>query len=103
VTDFEALLRALCARAVRFVVTGGAAATAHGSARLTNGLDVVYARDAENVGPLVTALAPFHPYLRGAPPGLPFVWDRRTVMNGLNFTLDTTGDRKISRRSPSSS
>ncbi len=29
------------------------------------------------------------PYLRGAPPGLPFVWDERTVSRGLNFTLTT--------------
>lgn len=89
-TDFRALVRALCAEGVRFIVIGGAAATAHGSARLTNDLDVVYARDADNVGRLVRALAPLRPYLRGAPPGLPFVWDERTVSHGLNFTLDTT-------------
>jgi hypothetical protein len=88
-TDFEALLRALCAEGVRFIVVGGAAATAHGSARLTNDLDVVYARDTDNTSRLVRALAPFHPYLRGAPPGLPFVWDERTITHGLNFTLDT--------------
>src|SRR5262249_505344 len=29
------------------------------------------------------------PYPRGAPPGLPFQWDERTVENGLNFTLVT--------------
>lgn len=88
-TDFEALLRALCAEGVRFVVIGGAAATAHGSARLTNDLDVVYGRDADNIRRLVAALAPFRPYLRGVPPGLPFAWDTRTVSQGLNFTLDT--------------
>lgn len=89
-TDFETLLRSLANAGVRYVVIGGAAATAHGSARLTNGLDVVYARDAENVRRLVAALAPFRPYLRGAPEGLPFHWDERTVLHGLNFTLDTT-------------
>jgi len=89
-TDFEALLRALCAEGVRFIVIGGAAATAHGSARLTTDLDVIYARDADNIRRLVAALAPFKPYLRGAPPGLPFVWDERTVRHGLNFTLDTS-------------
>ena len=88
-TDFEALLRGLCAAGVRFIVIGGAAATAHGSARLTNDLDVLYARDAANIGRLVSALSPFQPYLRGAPPGLPFVWEERTVVRGLNFTLDT--------------
>jgi hypothetical protein len=38
---------------------------------------------------LVLALTPYHPYLRGAPPGLPFRWDRVTVERGLNFTLVT--------------
>jgi hypothetical protein len=31
-----------------------------------------------------------HPYLRGAPPGLPFNFDEETVKRGLNFTLTTT-------------
>lgn len=30
-----------------------------------------------------------HPYLRGAPPGLPFTLDARTLKAGLNFTLTT--------------
>jgi hypothetical protein len=28
--------------------------------------------------------------LRGAPPGLPFQWDERTIKAGLNFTLTST-------------
>jgi hypothetical protein len=39
---------------------------------------------------LVRALGPFQPYLRGAPPGLPFHLDVATVERGLNFTLTTT-------------
>ncbi len=89
-TDVGALLRALAAEGVRFILVGGAAAVAHGSARLTQDVDVVYARDPENLGRLVSALSPTHPYLRGAPPGLPFIWDERTVRNGLNFTLQTS-------------
>ena len=27
---------------------------------------------------------------RGAPPGLPFVWERATLSHGLNFTLETS-------------
>jgi hypothetical protein len=38
----------------------------------------------------VTALAPFAPYLRGAPPGLPFDWSVETLRAGLNFTLTTS-------------
>jgi hypothetical protein len=30
------------------------------------------------------------PYLREAPPNLPFSWDAKTIRNGLNFTLTTT-------------
>ena len=69
---------------------GGAAAIAHGSARLTQDLDIVYCRSVENVDRLVAALAPLKPYLRGSPPGLPFVWDRVTLLRGLNFTLVTS-------------
>ena len=43
-TDFEHLLRALHDREVQFIIVGGVAATVHGSARLTQDLDVVYAR-----------------------------------------------------------
>ena len=32
-------------------------------------------------------LAPHTPYLRGAPPGLPFGWNARTIRNGPNFAL----------------
>ncbi len=88
--DFEGLLRALNDGGAEFVVIGGAAATAHGSARLTLDLDVVYARTPENIARLVAALTPLSPYLRGAPPGLPFRWDAETVRRGLNFTLRTT-------------
>jgi hypothetical protein len=89
-TDFPALISMLAAGGVEFIIVGGAAATAHGSARLTQDLDIVYRRTGENVSRLVLALAPHNPYLRGAPPGLPFVWDDATVSNGLNFTLTTS-------------
>ena len=70
-------------------MVGGAAAFAHGSPRLTLDLDVVYSRQPENIDHLVAALSTFKPYLRGAPPGLPFRWDAETVLRGLNFTLET--------------
>jgi predicted nucleotidyltransferase len=88
-TDFAGLLSALTAHGVRFIIVGGTAATAHGSVRLTLDLDVVYDRAPENLTRLVSALAPHRPYLRGAPPGLPFAWDLRTLARGLNFTLTT--------------
>ena len=88
-TDFNALLRLLTENQVEFIIVGGAAATAHGSARLTFDLDVVYERSPENIGRIVNALRPIQPYLRGAPPGLPFDWSIETLQNGLNFTLIT--------------
>jgi predicted nucleotidyltransferase len=90
VIDFEAALRALANGGVRFIVVGGAAATAHGSARLTQDIDLVYERSEENITRLTAALEAFDPYLRGAPPGLPFRFDAETVKHGLNFTLTTT-------------
>ena len=85
--DFATMLRTLSDAGVRFIIVGGAAATAHGSARLTQDLDVVYARSADNLQRLARALAPYEPYLRGVEPGLPFVLDEDTLRRGLNFTL----------------
>ena len=88
-TDFRRLLDVLSAGRVEFIIVGGLAATVHGSARLTQDIDVVYARTPENLERLVSALAPHAPYLRGAPPGLPFLWTLETIRRGLNFTLTT--------------
>ncbi len=88
-TDFERLLRALTDGRVDFIIVGGVAGVAHGSARLTQDLDAVYSRSPENIRRLAAALAPYAPYLRGAPPGLPFRWDEATIRRGLNFTLAT--------------
>ena len=93
-TEFRRLLESLHRKDVAFVIIGGIAATLHGSARVTFDLDVIYERTAENLARLVAALAPFKPYLRGAPPGLPFQFDVETLKRGLNFTL-TTSDGPI--------
>jgi hypothetical protein len=88
-TDFPALLRVLGEAGVEYILVGGVAATAHGSARLTADLDIVYRRTAGNIERLVKALAPSHPHLRGAPAALPFRWEKETLLRGLNFTLTT--------------
>jgi predicted nucleotidyltransferase len=87
--DLERALRELQRAGVEFIIVGGVAAAIHGSARLTQDLDIVYARTPGNLDRLVGALAPHHVYLRGAPPGLPFRWDAETLRRGLNFTLTT--------------
>lgn len=88
--NFAEILPCLIRHGVRFIVVGGGAAIAHGLARLTYDVDVVYARDAENIRKLSEALRDREPYLRGAPPGLPFRWDEATIQAGLNFTLTTS-------------
>ena len=88
-TDFRRLLDALVAGQVEFVIVGGLASTAHGSARLTQDIDIVYSRTPTNLERLIAALAPYRPYLRDAPQGLPFLWDAATLQRGLNFTLTT--------------
>ncbi|MBI1950594.1 MAG: hypothetical protein HYS34_04440 [Acidobacteria bacterium] len=106
-TDFERLIRTLADERVEFIIISGLAATAHGSARLTQDIDVVYSRSSDNIHRLgvcpshrdpchdsdtllVHALRSLKPYLRGAPPNLPFQWEEATVRRGLNFTLTTT-------------
>jgi hypothetical protein len=90
VNRFAALIAALSDASVDFVLIGGLAATVHGSARLTQDIDILYARSDENLQRLVDALAPLSPYLRGVPPGLPFDWSVDTLRRGLNFTLITS-------------
>ena len=88
-TKFRELISTLSRANVEFIVVGGVAATGHGSARLTRDLDVVYRRTPGNIARLVSGLARLDPYLRGAPPGLPFSWSEESIKKGLNFTLIT--------------
>lgn len=87
--EFDRLLPALVQGGVEFILIGGVAGNIHGAARLTYDVDAVYARSSANLKRLADTLKPFMPYLRGAPPGLPFSLDVPTLRNGLNFTLTT--------------
>jgi hypothetical protein len=87
--DFRKLMQQLADFHVEVILIGGWAAILHGSSRVTLDVDVVYRRSDENMRNIVSALAPLHPYLRNAPPGLPFLWDEHTLRAGLNFTLTT--------------
>lgn len=89
-TNFRRLLEVLTSGGVEFIIIGGFAATAHGSAHVTLDLDIVYGRSADNIERLARSLAPLDPYLRGAPAGLPFTLDADTIRRGLNFTLVTS-------------
>jgi predicted nucleotidyltransferase len=88
--DLGTVLGALCREEAKFIVVGGVAAAILGSTRVTHDIDVVYSRTPTNLQRIVAAIGPLSPYLRGAPPGLPFRFDAETLGMGLNFTLDTT-------------
>jgi hypothetical protein len=89
--DFDALraLRVLQAHRVRFVVIGGIASRAWGSPTITNDLDICYQRGKENHQALAAALRELESTLRGAPAGLPFLLDERTIAMGDSFTFET--------------
>jgi predicted nucleotidyltransferase len=89
-TDFAKAVAVLKEGGVDFIIVGGVAAILNGLGYTTYDLDVVYSREHANIQKLVHCLEPHSPYLRGAPPGLPFKLDQRTVRMGLNFTLVTT-------------
>jgi hypothetical protein len=83
------LLRALIAHDVDFVVIGGLAGMARGSAYPSYDLDIAYARNDQNLAALADALRDVDATLRGAPPDVPFILDAKTLRNGSNFTFAT--------------
>jgi predicted nucleotidyltransferase len=87
--DFRRLIPVLAEAGVDFILVGGMAGVVHGAARVTYDVDVVYDRGPANLARLAAALAPHSPYPRGAPVGLPFSFDERSLRGGLNFTLTT--------------
>jgi predicted nucleotidyltransferase len=87
--DIKRVVQALNDNDVKFIIIGGTAAIAQGSAHLTFDFDISYSRDKENLENIVKALTPFNPYLRGTPKELPFIFDVKTLPNGLTFNLST--------------
>ena len=87
--ELEPALRSLTEHEVNFVIVGGVAITAHGSAYITQDLDFCYDRSSSNLVRLARSLSIFNPQLRDLEPGLPFIWDAGTLRNGTNFTLIT--------------
>lgn len=85
----DRLLQTLSDHGVDFVVVGGMAGLAHGSAYPTFDLDVAYARDRGNLERLAGALQELGVTLRGAPADLPFQLDAETLARGANFTFDS--------------
>jgi hypothetical protein len=85
-----ALVRLLATHRVQYVIVGGHAMHAHGLiGSNTEEIEICYRRTPENLSALVTAFAPLHTRLRGAPAGLPFRFDRASLAAGVNFLLVT--------------
>src|SRR6266851_9871011 len=87
--DIPGILRLFSTYRVEYVVIGGLALISQGSDYVTKDVDICYSRSPENINALAAACASIHPYMRGAPPGLPFRFDPPTIQAGLNFTLIT--------------
>jgi len=87
--QFDKLLPLLVNGGIEFILIGGVAGIVHGSARVTYDVDIVYHRSKGNLESISKLLRPLSPYLRGAPPGLPFTLDLPALRHGLNFTLTT--------------
>jgi hypothetical protein len=85
----EEIVRLLGRHGVRYVLIGGLAAVSHGSALVTQDVDICHARDQPNLARLAHALAEVHAELRGAPPALPFSQDSETLHRGDSFTFTT--------------
>jgi len=85
----RAILQTLCAHNVDFVVIGGLAGIAHGSAYPTFDVDIAYSRARENHERIAAALRKLGARLRGAPADVPFVLDARSIADGANFTFET--------------
>ena len=85
----QALLRTLIAHGVDFVVVGGLAAMAHGSAYPSFDVDIAYGRDRPNLDRLAAALRELGARLRGAPADVPFQIDAKALEAGAHFTFAT--------------
>lgn len=89
ILEFEKILKALHKENVKFLLVGGMAGISHGMNYVTDDLDICYLRTAENLSALVKAIKPAKPELRTPEGNLPFLFDEKTLKNGLNFTLST--------------
>jgi hypothetical protein len=87
--SFATMLQGLQSNKIRFVVVGGVAATAHGSRRVTDDLDICYDNGEKNISALAATLIEWHAYPRGIERGLPFFMDARQFRTTPIMTLTT--------------
>ncbi len=89
---FAQMWEQLAREEVRFVIIGGIAAIAQGSARDTNDLDICYDPAPDNTAKLVKILHQWDAQLRvpdGSGANLPFIIDARTFRDSPVLTLET--------------
>ena len=87
--SFATILRELAESDVKFIVVGGLAATAHGSRRVTDDVDICYDPSDNNVTRLAGLLSKWKAYPRGIERGLPFFMDARQFRTTPIMTLTT--------------
>jgi predicted nucleotidyltransferase len=87
--SFATILRELAESGVKFIVVGGLAATAHGSRRVTDDVDICYDTSDNNVTRLAGLLSKWKAYPRGIERGLPFFMDARQFRTIPIMTLTT--------------
>ena len=88
--DPAPVLERFAAAGVDFVVIGGVAGAAHGSAFGTFDVDLAYSRDPENLERTAEVLRSLDATPRGAPKDVPFILDADTLEAGGNFTFSTS-------------
>ncbi|MEM6328905.1 MAG: hypothetical protein AAF790_01520 [Planctomycetota bacterium] len=88
--EFRKIIQTVSRGGIEGILIGGVAGALRGAHRPTRDVDLLYQRDEENYDRIVQAISPLSPYLRGAPPNLPFKFDTRTIAAGGNFTLTTS-------------
>jgi predicted nucleotidyltransferase len=94
------ILRVLAERGVDFVVIGGYAAIAHGSAQLTRDIDICFGPEETNLQLLGEALTELDARLSGVPDDVPFVPDAANLKNVEVLTLITREGRLDVLRPP---
>jgi hypothetical protein len=88
--DVPEMLRRFTHAGVDFVVIGGIAMVALGSARNTRDLDIIFAPDDANLGALGDVLVGLEARLREIDEEVPFVPDGRALANMQLLTLETS-------------
>ncbi len=87
--DLNQLLRFLLENRLEFVLVGGLAGVIHGSAQVTQDVDICLIPKADTIQDLRRILSPLHPKHRMTPQKLSFLTEPRDISVVKNLYLDT--------------